>query len=88
MFYIPESMEKVVPVSSKGQVVIPAALRKKFKIGRAVIIKDEGGRILVEPSRSMEESFGMGGDEMLDVAREISKDRRKEVESERKKLSR
>jgi len=36
-------MKKVVPVSSKGQVVIPAPLRKKFKIGRAAVIKDEGG---------------------------------------------
>ncbi len=76
-------MEKVVPVSSKGQVVIPAYLRRKFKIGRAVIIRDEGGRILLEPSLSMEESFGAGGDEMLEVALEISRDRRKEVESER-----
>ena len=76
-------MEKVVPVSSKGQVVIPAPLRRKFRIGRAVVIKAEGGRIFIEPSRSLEESFGMGGEAMLDVAREISRERRKEVESER-----
>ena len=76
-------MEKVVPVSSKGQVVIPAPLRKKFKIGRAVVIKDEGGRILVVPIVSMEESFGAGGDQMTDAAREISRDRRREVESQR-----
>jgi len=76
-------MEKVVPVSSKGQVVIPARLRKKFRIGRAVLIREEGGRILVEPSRSLEESFGAGGKAMLDVAREILKERRKEIESER-----
>ena len=76
-------MEKVVPVSSKGQVVIPAPLRKKFKIGRAVVIKDEGGRIIVVPSVSMEESFGAGGDKMTDAAREISRDRRREVESQR-----
>lgn len=76
-------MEKVVPVSSKGQIVIPAPLRKKLKIGRAVVIRDEGGRILLEPSRSMEESFGAGGRAMLEAAIEISKDRRREVESER-----
>jgi AbrB family looped-hinge helix DNA binding protein len=75
--------QKIVPVSSKGQVVIPAPLRKKFKIGRAVVIKDEGGRILVVPSLSMEDSFGAGGDDMKDVAREISRDRRREVESQR-----
>lgn len=77
------TVKKVVPVSSKGQVVIPAALRKKFKIGRAVVVDEEGGRIIIEPSRSMQESFGAGGEQMLEVAREISKDRRKEVESER-----
>ena len=75
-------MEKVVPVSSKGQVVIPAPLRKKFKIGRAVVIKDEGGRILIIPSVSMEESFGAGGDQMIDAALEISGDRRREVKSQ------
>jgi AbrB family looped-hinge helix DNA binding protein len=83
LFYIKRFMEKVVPVSSKGQVVIPAPLRKKFKIGRAVVIKDEGGRILVVPSLSMEDSFGAGGEEMKDAAREISRDRRREVESQR-----
>lgn len=76
-------MEKLVPVSTKGQVVIPARMRKRLKIGRMVVIREDKGRILVEPSRSMEESFGAGGDEMLDVAREISKDRRREVESGR-----
>ncbi|MDA4118034.1 MAG: AbrB/MazE/SpoVT family DNA-binding domain-containing protein [Thaumarchaeota archaeon] len=76
-------MNKLVPVSQKGQVVIPAALRKKHKIGRAVVIGEVDGKITIEPSQSMEESFGAGGDAMLDVAREISRDRRREVESER-----
>lgn len=76
-------MSKLVPVSQKGQVVIPAQLRKKHKIGRAVMISEVDGRITIEPSRSMEESFGAGGDAMLEVAREISRERRREVESER-----
>ncbi len=76
-------MSKLVPVSGKGQVVIPAALRKKHKIGRAVVIDEAGGKITIEASQSMEESFGAGGDAMLEVAREISKERRREVESER-----
>lgn len=76
-------MEKLVPVSVKGQVVIPAPMRKRLRIGRAVVMKEEEGKILVEPSSTMEESFGNGGVEMLSVAREISKDRRKEVESNR-----
>lgn len=81
--YLRASMNKLVPVSQKGQVVIPAALRKKHKIGRAVVIAEADGKITIEPAQSMEESFGAGGDAMLEVAREISKERRREVESER-----
>ncbi len=76
-------MSKLVPVSQKGQVVIPARLRKKHRIGRAVVISEVNGKITIEPSKSMEESFGAGGDEMLEVAKEISRERRHEVESER-----
>ncbi len=76
-------MSRLAPVSSKGQVVIPAPMRKKLKIKRAVVIKEENGRVVIEPSVSMEDSFGLGGREMLEVAKEISKDRRREVESER-----
>jgi bifunctional DNA-binding transcriptional regulator/antitoxin component of YhaV-PrlF toxin-antitoxin module len=75
-------MEKVVPVSLKGQVVIPAPIRKKLKIGRAVLMRDEGDVIFVEASSSIEESFGSGGHVMVDVARDISRDRRREVRSE------
>jgi AbrB family looped-hinge helix DNA binding protein len=76
-------MNKLVPVSQKGQVVIPAALRKKHKIGRAVFIEEVDGKITIEPSQSMDESFGADGDAMLEVAREVSRERRREVESER-----
>ena len=74
-------------MTSKGQVVIPAKLRHKLRISGTVMIKEENGRIILEPSMSMEEAFGTGGKEMRQVAKEISRDRRKEVESERKKLS-
>ena len=76
-------MSRLSPVSEKGQVVIPAALRKKHKIGRAVVIEEVDGRITIVPSVSMEESFGADGEAMRDVAKEISKERRREVESER-----
>jgi len=75
-------MSTLVPVSKKGQVVIPAALRKKHKIGRTVVIAEAEGKITIEPSQSMEESFGAGGESMREAAREISKERRREVESE------
>jgi AbrB family looped-hinge helix DNA binding protein len=80
-------MQKLAKVSSKGQVVIPAKLRRRLKISRTVMIKEESGRIIMEPSATMEEAFGTGGKEMHEIAVEISKDRRKEIESDRKKLS-
>jgi AbrB family looped-hinge helix DNA binding protein len=80
-------MKKLAKVSSKGQVVIPAQLRRRLKISRTVMITEEKGKVVIEPSMSFEEAFGSGGKEMRQVAIEISKDRRKEVESERKKLS-
>lgn len=41
----------VVTSTIKGQIVIPAAIRAKFKIqkGTRVNVYDEGGRIIVEP---------------------------------------
>jgi AbrB family looped-hinge helix DNA binding protein len=83
MFYKMQIMAKLARVSSKGQVVIPAPLRKALKIKRTVIIRREGGKIILEPSSSMEEAFGTGGKEMVMAAIEIIQDRRKEVESER-----
>lgn len=80
-------MQKLVPVSSKGQVLIPARIRQKHKISKRVLIKEEKGKIILEPAKSMEESFGEGGEAAREAAIEISIDRRKEVESERKKLS-
>jgi AbrB family looped-hinge helix DNA binding protein len=80
-------MQKLARVSPKGQVVIPAKLRRKLRISRTVMIREENGKIILEPSVPMEEAFGSGGKEMREVALEISVDRRKEVESERQKLS-
>lgn len=80
-------MEKLARVSSKGQVVIPAKMRKKLGRPKTVLIREEKGKIIMEPALSFMEAFGTGGNEMHQVALEISKDRRREVESERKKLS-
>ena len=80
-------MERLARVSSKGQVVIPAPIRKKLGRPKTVLFREEKGRIIIEPALSFMEAFGTGGKEMRQVAREISTDRRREVESERKKLS-
>lgn len=87
MSYIIASMQKLARVSPKGQVVIPAKLRRRLKISRTVMMREEDGKIILEPSISMEEAFGTGGNEMRELAKRISRDRRREVELERKKLS-
>ena len=75
-------MGVVAKVSSKGQVVIPAEYRRKLRITRLVVISEEGGKLVVKPTTSLEDAFGVDGEEMREVAREISEDRRAEVESE------
>jgi len=80
-------MQKLVPVSPKGQVVIPAKIRKKLGRPKTLLVREENGKVILEPALSFSEAFGTGGREAAKIAAEISKDRRKEVESERKKLS-
>src|SRR5438093_1562502 len=75
-------MNKLRRVSSKGRVVIPAKLRKKLKITGTVLIREDGGKIVMEPWVSMEEAFGSGGKEMIDAAIEISRHRRREESSD------
>jgi AbrB family looped-hinge helix DNA binding protein len=44
-------MLKTAVMSSKGQVVIPAALRKRFKMkeGTTIVFQEDKGRIVLEP---------------------------------------
>lgn len=80
-------MQKLARVSSKGQVVIPAGIRKKHHISKRVLIREDNGKIILEPAKSFEESFGDVGETARKAAIEISIERRKEVESKRKKLT-
>lgn len=80
-------MQKLVRISPKGQVVIPAKMRKKLGKPKTVLVRDEDGKIILEPALSFKDAFGTGGKEAAKIALEISRDRRREVESERKKLS-
>ena len=76
-------MAVVAKASSKGQVVIPAEYRRRLRITRLVVISDVGDRLVVKPTASLEDAFGVDGEGMKEVARGISKDWRAEVESER-----
>ena len=77
---------KLVPASSKAQVVIPAKIRKKLGRPKTLLVREENGKIILEPALSFKDAFGTGGREAAEIAVEISRDRRKEVESKRKKL--
>jgi AbrB family looped-hinge helix DNA binding protein len=73
----------VVTSTVKGQIVIPAPLRKKFKIskGTRVYVYDDGERIIVEPVQDDPVISGKG---MLKtngrVLRSLITDREKESE--------
>jgi AbrB family looped-hinge helix DNA binding protein len=79
-------MQKLVPVSSKGQVVIPAKIRSKLGDPKTMRVHEKDGKVILEPVLSFKEAFGTGGKAAAEIAKEISEDRRREVESERKKL--
>ena len=44
-------MRSTSVISSKGQIVIPAALRKRYRLkeGTTVVFQDERGRLVLEP---------------------------------------
>ena len=69
-------------VSEKGQVVIPVEIRRKLGIRRQVAFIDEENRVTLVPITPMEEAFGVDGDVMREVAREISEARRREMRLE------
>lgn len=76
----------VKTVSRKGQVVIPADIRRRLGLKRKIIFKEEQGKVSIEPIIGMEDAFGAGGEVMYEVAVEISEDRRREVEHEKAKV--
>jgi len=74
----------IVKVSEKGQVVIPVKIRRKFRIRREVAFIDEEDRVMLIPITPMEEAFGIDGDIMREIAREITEARRRELRLEEK----
>jgi len=69
-------------VSRKGQVVIPAEIRRKFNIRDRVVIRVDEGVIKIIPFMSLEDLFGVDGDIMKVVAREIVEERMEEIKRE------
>jgi AbrB family looped-hinge helix DNA binding protein len=76
-------MATIAKISSKGQIVIPVAIRKKLGSPKAMIIEEDDGKVILVPTLTFEEAFGIDGRVGAKIASEISRDRRREVESER-----
>ena len=76
-------MRFVVKVSKKGQVVIPIEIRRKFNIKDRVIIRVDEEGIKVIPLIPLEEMFGIDGDVMKNIAKEIIKERLEEISHEK-----
>ena len=71
----------VVRLSSKGQLVIPASLRRQlgFKTGQALAVRRSGDRdIVLSPAEAVSE----GVDAMLDQARSWATGRRRDLVEE------
>lgn len=76
-------MRFIVKVSRKGQMVIPIEIRRKFNIKDKVVIKVDEGGIKIIPLIPLEDLFGVDGDIMKDVAKEIVKERLEEIKREK-----
>nr|MDO8100845.1 AbrB/MazE/SpoVT family DNA-binding domain-containing protein [Candidatus Njordarchaeota archaeon] len=72
----------VQKVSRKGQVSIPVEIRKKYNIDRNVAFIDDGEKVMILPTPTMEKSFGIDGDTMKEVAKEITRTRKREISLE------
>jgi len=76
-------MEYVLRVSSKGQVVIPAEVRRKFNIKSKVILKIEDKEIKLIPFMDLKDAFGLDGDKMIEVAKSLLADKEREIKLEK-----
>ena len=72
-------MRFVVRVSRKGQIVIPAEIRRKYGIRDRVVVEVGEDGIRIVPLIPLEELYGVDGDRMREVAREIVRERREEA---------
>ena len=76
-------MRFIVKVSRKGQVVIPAEIRRKYGIKNKVVIRADEDGVKIVPVISLEEMFGIDGEVMKDIAKEIVKERLEEMGREK-----
>ncbi len=74
-------------VSSKGQILIPANLRKRYglKEGTTVVFQEDRGRLILEPSNYAAIYALQGSLTSLPFEEELARERRAERERENKR---
>ena len=77
-------MPETATVTSKSMVNIPARLRARYKIepGSKIVFIEKGSEIVLVPVPTIDALFGIDrnhGDALIDAARELSAERRKEA---------
>ncbi len=81
-------MLKTGVMSSKGQVVIPAALRKRFKMkeGTTIVFREEKGRIVME-AKNWDDLIALKGSFDCDLEGMLIEERALEAEREKEKYA-
>lgn len=80
-------MRSSAVMSSKGQIVIPASLRKRYGLreGSTVVFQEEHGRLILEPN-NFEELFALQGSlQAFPLEAELAAERRAERKREERR---
>ncbi|MGA7318172.1 MAG: AbrB/MazE/SpoVT family DNA-binding domain-containing protein [Silvibacterium sp.] len=80
-------MASTAVISSKGQIVIPAALRKKYRLkeGSVVAFREEGGHLVLDPNPYASVYALYGAFKGHNLEKILNEERRKEREREDRK---
>jgi len=76
----------VVKVREKGLITLPEELVEKYGLreGSELLLRDEGGRMTLEPRYRMEDLFGVAREHvavLYEAVRELHEERRREARS-------
>jgi AbrB family looped-hinge helix DNA binding protein len=76
-------MRSTATISSKGQIVIPANLRKRYRLkeGTTIVFQEEGGRLVLEPN-NYEAIYALQGS-LREFPLEASLEEERQVEHQR-----
>jgi AbrB family looped-hinge helix DNA binding protein len=69
-----------VTISSKGQIVIPASIRRKIKLKKndRLVVEEEGGRIILKPVTKLSELMGIDKGKVNNWREILEEDRKAE----------